>query len=232
MKIRSGRSRVSVIVAATVVSTWAWAWPSAGQNMDTFADIHSSAGSNTVNAGRIYLNGDAGAAILQNMTSSGNVIQYRVGPRVDVGAGYNLTDNIAVELQGGFAHNDIYQVNGVSWTQIPTTFWTVPVMANGIYKYRFSGRWHAWQAYGGLGAGAVISTIQINRPGNSFNSTDCVFGYQAMLGIKYVFTEHAECGVGYNFLGSLDHNWTSAGVPLDASPTYMHSFLLTFSWRF
>ena len=43
------------------------------------ADDHASTGT-----GSFYASGDAGVAILQNITSLGSVSQFKVGPKVDV----------------------------------------------------------------------------------------------------------------------------------------------------
>jgi opacity protein-like surface antigen len=171
-------------------------------------------------------------SIMQNMTSQGSVIQYHVGPRVDVRVGYALSQNIAVELQGGFAYDSWSAVDGHSiGVGNSVDAWTVPVMANGIYKHSFNDR---WQVYGGLGAGALISTLDMSEPGGPFNftSTDCTLGYQAMVGINCLIDKHLEWGLGYNFLGSLDHHWNGQAVGVTTSPTYMHSILVSLTYRF
>ena len=212
-----------VILAAGLVSAWS----------ATAADMDSDSGTDANKTG-FYESADAGVSILQNMTAqiggfSVGTFKFNVGPRVDVSAGYNLTQNIAVELQGGFARNSINTLGSfITQPGVSSDLWTVPVMVNGIYKHSFTDH---WQAYGGAGAGAVFSILTQRFFGEDFSSTDCEFGYQAMLGIKYLFNDHLECGLGYNFLGSLDHHW-SEGNGLKLSPTYMHSFLLSLTYKF
>jgi opacity protein-like surface antigen len=199
------------------------AWSAAAADMD----MDSDAGGNT---GHIYANGDAGVSILQNITFRGAVAQMDVGPKVDVSVGYNLTQNIAVEVQSGYAYNSWSRVDGQSLPSGESVdIWSVPVMANGIYKVAINNH---WQAYGGLGAGVLISTLDQNTPGNSISPTDCEFAYQAMFGIKYRVNDHLSCGLGYNFLGSLDHHWNGNGGGVTTSPTYMHSVLLSATWTF
>lgn len=217
MKIH--RTKIPLLLAAGLISAGSWSWSATAADMDMDS-----------NAGSFYLNGDAGISILQNITFHGVVGQFDIGPKVDVSVGYHLTQNIAVEVQSGYAYNNWSRINGQS---LPAGFsldiWSVPVMANGIYKYSFCGHWQAW---GGLGAGVLISTLDQNTPGNSISPDDCEFAYQAMFGIKYLFNDHLSCGLGYDFLGSLDHHWDGNGGGITTSPTYMHSVFLTATWKF
>lgn len=227
MKIRSIGIGIQVVLAVGLVS--AWSWSAAATTIDVFKEMHSAAATNTTG---IYLSGDAGLAIMQNMVSQGSVIQYHVGPRADASVGYNINPNIAVSLQSGFAINSWSAVNNGSIApENSVNVRTVPVLVNGIYKYALTDH---WQAYGGLGAGAVISTLDMSQPGGPFNftSTDCTFGYQAMLGIKYSIGDNYEWGVGYSFLGSLDHHWSANNRSLSTTPTYMHTVLVSLTYRF
>ncbi|HXC34844.1 MAG TPA: outer membrane beta-barrel protein [Candidatus Acidoferrales bacterium] len=212
-----------VALAAGFVS--ACSWPAAAADMDYNADSYT---------GGIYFGADAGPAILQNIISQGSVTKFDVGLRVDLNLGYNINQNFAVELQTGLAFNSFSSVDGVPASNFSYNeyVWSVPVMLNGIYKHSFNDH---WQVYGGLGAGVLISTLDQWDPlTTSTSSTDSTFGYQAMFGIKYVFGRHAEVGLGYNFLGSLDHHWDStlAGPGITTSPTYLHSILLNFTYKF
>lgn len=195
------------------------------------------------NADRFYVNTGAGVSIMRNVLSQGSENWFDVGPKVDLSVGYDVTRNIAVELQSGFAHNSWPAAPGVLPPSMPggfpqlvpgvsTDIWTVPVMVNGIWKRALN---RHWQVYGGAGAGALISTLQLQNifvQGGNINSTDCEFGYQVMLGIKYRFNDHWETDLGYDFLGSLDHHWSGNGGGLTTNPTYMHSVLLGLTYRF
>lgn len=217
MKTRFNGSGIPVVLAVGLVTAWS----------ATADDMGSGAGGN---AGSFYVSGDAGVAIMQNITTEGHLIQFNVGPRVDVSAGYNITENIAAELQAGFAHNEFSTVDGLSFPSGSSAeLWSVPVMASGIYTYKFNDH---WQAYGGAGAGVLVTTLDESVPGASLSATDCEFGYQGMAGIKYLFNDQLECGLGYNFTGSLDHHWTLEGRGSSTSPTYMHSILLSLTYKF
>ena len=217
MKTRSNSSGIPIVLAVGLVSAWSAAAD----------DMGSGAGGN---AGTFYARGEAGVAILQNITEQGNLIQFNVGPRVDVSTGYNITDNIAVELQSGFAYNSFSKFDGISLPSgTSANVWSVPVLANGIYTYKFNDH---WRAYGGVGAGVLITTLDESAPGFNVSPNDCTLGYQGMVGIEYQINDNLECGLGYNFLGSLDHHWTAEGQGITTSPTYMHSILLSLTYKF
>lgn len=231
MKTRS--YTIALVLAVALVS--AWTAVADDMNLNVNMNMFDKDSTPRANTNGIYLSGDAGISIMQSMTAQGIQIQYHVGPRVDLSAGYNLRRNVAVELQGGFAYNSWSSVNSLSIGVGNSAYvWTVPVMANGIYKYSFNDH---WQAYGGLGAGVLVSTLHISEPGFnvSVGSTDCEFGYQAMVGIRCIIDDHFEWGVGYQFLGSLDHHWDGVAGPgenLTTSPTYMHSVFVSLTYRF
>jgi opacity protein-like surface antigen len=223
MKTRSCSGKIALALAVVLVSLGS----ATAEDLKIFTDMDFSVAGKT---NGVYLSGDAGLSIMQNMTGPVGVIQYHVGPRVDASVGYNITQNIAAELQAGFAFNSWSSLDNRSVpAAITSDVWAVPVIVSGIYKYPFNDH---WQAYGGLGAGVLFSTLDISTPVQSSTSTDCTFGYQAMLGIKCVFDEHLECGLGYSFLGSLDHHWNDLGRGITTSPTYMHSVLVSLTYRF
>ena len=223
----SNRSTISAISAAGLAL--AWSWSAAAADMGTYtlagADADGAAGT-----GSFYANGDAGVAILQNIVSQGSVAQFDIGPKVDVSVGYNVTPCFAVEVQSGFAYNSFSKSDGQSLSSGESAeIWSVPVMANGIFTHSFN---EHWQAYGGLGAGVLISTLDENTIFGNISTTDCEFGYQAMFGIKYLFNDQMSCGLGYDFLGSLDHHWNAFGQGVTTTPTYMHSILLSLTYTF
>src|SRR5215469_2164515 len=102
MKTRSDSNIIRVVLKVGLVSACS----------ATAADFGSNTGLGG-DAGNFYVSADAGVAIMQPLIAGGSVYGYNVGPRVDVSAGYNITKNIAVELQGGFAHNAFSSQNGI-----------------------------------------------------------------------------------------------------------------------
>jgi hypothetical protein len=47
-----------------------------------------------------------------------------------------------------------------------------------------------------------------------------------------MLSKHADIGLSYKLMGSLDHNWSSGGVTLKTDAIFTHAILLSFSWRF
>ena len=196
------------------------------------ADLGSDSAAAGSSLSGFYQSAGAGVAFIQDMTFhgaayNGIALQFHAGPRFELGLGYNLTQNIAVEVRSGFSYNGAKFADSFM-PSIAEDVWTAPVMANGIYKHSFN---EHWQAYGGAGVGAVFSSLGFNSSGVTADSTDGVFGYNAMAGIKYLFKDRWEAGLGYNFLGSLDHHW-SQGESITTSPTYMHSIVLSLTYKF
>ena len=213
----------SAMFATGLVSAWS------ASAQDTSANTASK-------ISNFYVNGGAGVAIMRNVLTHGGD-PFDVGPKVVLSAGYDVSRNIAVELQSGFAHNSwptVFTAHSPLPPSIqpPVDIWTVPVMVNGVYQHVL---YDHWRLYGGAGAGIVISTLRIEQkffPGANVASTDCEFGYHAMVGIKYHFNDHWETGLGYDFLGSLDHHWSGNGFGIVTGPTYMHSVLLSLTCKF
>src|SRR5580698_6217478 len=66
---------------------------------------------------QVYLNGDVGAAFLQNTTihnSGGAKASFDPGVRGDVALGYNLSDCFAAELETGAIWNKMDKIGGES----------------------------------------------------------------------------------------------------------------------
>ncbi|MGH7943223.1 MAG: outer membrane protein [Limisphaerales bacterium] len=220
MNVRSRRNKISIVFAASLVSAWSRA-----------ADLGSNSGTGAYSTG-FYQSAGAAVAFIQTMTFRGPAVpgiglQFHAGPKFDLRLGYNLARNTAVEVQTGFAYNGARFANSFM-PSIAEDVWTAPVIANGIYKRSFDDH---WQACGGVGVGAIFSSLGFNSSGETTDSTDSTFGYHAMVGIKYLFKDRWEAGLGYDFLGSLDHHW-SQGQGLTAGPTYMHSVVLTLTYKF
>jgi len=211
-------------------------------------------------SGRWYIRGDAGLNILQDVgglvgngvalggpgqfiSFTGNpatsqpvpahpTMEFDAGPRMDLSLGYNLRNNLAIEVETGFSYNTLNRFAGlpVSSGSARIALWQVPLLLNGIYKYSFNDH---WQAYGGLGIGGVDSTFEVSSKGASLGISDYQLAYQAMLGVKYLINPNWECGLGYKFLGTSSHDWKfSSSSRLQTSPTYSHGLLLSASYKF
>lgn len=222
MKIQSNLGKTTVVLAAGLVSAWSLA----------AQDMTANAGNTGSWLDNVYVSGGAGVDLVQPITFSksdgGDVVSWNAGPAFDASIGYNITENFSAELQSGVAVNSLSTIDGFS-TGVPSIhLWTVPIMLNGIYNYSLNDH---WQVYGGVGAGIQIGTLDITDNPN-YSATDEDFAYQVMVGVKYCFNANLECGLGYDFLGSLDNHWSDQGFDLSTSPTYMHTILLTLTYKF
>jgi opacity protein-like surface antigen len=224
MKTQSKMGRIILVVAAVgLVSAW---------SLRADDTVKSLAADNT---GKWYVGGDVGATFQQNLggikhngvPESGD-IEFDPGVRVDLNVGYNLNQSFAVELEGGFSYNGVSKTGDTKRTD--SYLCQVPLLVNGIYKYSFNDK---WQAYGGVGIGGVASTLNLkDSSGSSSSDTDYQFGYQAMLGVKYLINANWECDLGYKLLGTLDHDWTFQGAKIETDPTFSHSVLLSLTYKF
>lgn len=175
--------------------------------------------------------------------------EFRPGERIDLKVGYNVKSWCATELEAGYINNSIStidsdHVGGVGFTQFP-------IIANVIFS---SPIYRGFSAYAGGGLGAIISQwdcgektifIPYGFPlifhvlGQSATETDCLFGYQAKAGVKYVFSRNWDFSVGYQFLATAaGHDWTLNGVYLPGNntirmdSTLSHSFFAALTFTF
>ena len=180
---------------------------------------------------QVYLNVDAGVAIEKDITSktTGGKISFDPGVRFGVSGGYRFNESVALELETGLIYNSIDKVGGVPLTVFGQNadWYQVPILANVIYHIPIADKFHAFV---GAGAGAVVSTVNIESGPFSMDDSDVTFGYQILAGVTYAINEKMDVGVGYKFLGTADHEFDSF-VGLNDS-TQTHSLLATFNVRF
>lgn len=190
---------------------------------------------------RYYVDFKVGPAFVQNdsiQTSQfgnhGN-IHFDTGVRADVGFGYHLCRDFAVELQTGVSRNTVDSMAGNLLSDFGSSadFYQIPVLVNGIYQFPLHGK---FKPYIGAGVGGEAGFFhQTNVPGTTgrdFNDQDLVFAYQGVVGFKYILGEHLDLGLAYEFLGTADHQWSDLGVNLKTDGTMTHAVLATLSWQF
>lgn len=188
-----------------------------------------------------YLNADLGGSLLQSMSvkNLGARIGFDAGIRADVSFGYNIVNQLAVEFETGVIWNSINDSGPqiISPVADRANLRQFPLLVNLIFKVPLR---CGLTPYIGAGAGGDFSTLELSR-GSSFNSfdhhtsdTDVTFAYQGMAGLKYALASNMDIGVGYKFLGSLDHRYfgDDPNLYVHFSPTYSHSILATFTWHF
>jgi opacity protein-like surface antigen len=175
--------------------------------------------------------------------------EFRAGERIDLKVGYNVKSWCATELEAGYLNNSIStidseHVGSVGFTQFP-------IIANVIFS---SPVYRGLSVYAGGGLGGIISQwdcgvkvlsfpplfpVFLSVPGPSATETDCLFGYQAKAGIKYVFSRNWDFSVGYQFLTTAaGHDWKLNDVNLPGNntirmdSTMSHSFFPALTFTF
>lgn len=191
---------------------------------------------------RTYLNVDIGPSFVQdaaiNWTTKlrpftfrgSRTVEFQTGIRGDVAVGYNMSDAWAIELESGMMWNA---------TGDEEQLYQIPILVNVIYKIPLK---NSWTPYFGAGAGGVVSDLSLLTAAAPFASlmrtsdTDLAFAYQAMAGIKYAISGHAQIDLGYKFFGTLDQRWASNhsgfSTTLTSNGIYTHAVLASFTWRF
>lgn len=188
-------------------------------------------------------------ATIANSASSGSfstslgseTSKYKPGFRGDVNVGYNITKLWSVELDAGALWNTSdFVIASTQKYDVHVETYTIPVLANVVYKIPLKNK---LSAYIGAGAGGAFSASSFSS--SLFDPTDdtSIFVYQAELGLKYEFTKNMSLGVDYKFLGATDPTWKftvpSSNViipPTQYSFTekgfYTHAIGINFTWRF
>ena len=194
--------------------------------------------------GPFYISADIGGVILQDTTAknAGAKIAFNPGVRGDLTFGYQIAPPIAVEFETGSIWNSLSTQNGlyISASGLNVDLFQIPFLANLVF--RLPPR-NGFSAYIGGGVGGVASQFDVSNPndnGGFFNSenhitdTDVTFAYQGKIGLTYSFNPNMEVGVGYKFLGTLDHTWFKGDPAFftHTDPIYSHSFLASFTWKF
>ena len=182
-------------------------------------------------AGKTYIQADVGGSFQDDITSTttGAKITFDPGFRGNVSFGYHVCEAFAVEFETGVAWNSVDKVGPVKLSSVgaSTDFYQVPLLVNGIFTIPTG---CPFKPYIGGGIGGVASSVNFETGPVSVDDSDFVFGYQGMAGIKYELNEQMDVGIGYKFLGTSDHDFSTL-VGLNDS-TFNHSVLASFTFRF
>jgi opacity protein-like surface antigen len=193
--------------------------------------------------GTFYLNAEIGGTLLRdlNVKNTGTRLSFDPGSRVDFSFGYNIVPQVSVGFETGVIWNSVDRANGVSLSSMDerADLYQVPFLANLIFRAPLPG---GFSAYLGAGAGGVASTFDLRQDqvigGTEFRfhdrDSDFTFAYEGMAGLKYAFGWNMEVGVGYKFMGTLNHTWFEGDPNLETRTghVYSHSILATFTWGF
>jgi OmpA-OmpF porin, OOP family len=207
---------------------------------NAYPQTYGNAQSTAYDAGRFYVNADLGGSLLQDVTikNLGTKVSFEPGVRGDVSFGYNVIGPMAVEFETGSIWNSLDGANRqmVFPGSEHVDLYQVPFLGNMVFRVPLK---CGLTPYIGAGLGGVASTLDVRFP-ETFgfhrheSDTDFTFAYQGMAGLKYAFASDMEVGVGYKFLGTLDHSWFGGNPFLvtETKPTYSHSIMASFTYRF
>ena len=181
----------------------------------------------------MYVGFGAGGNFMQDTRSkglpgfgpAGTAVAFNHGVRLDGTVGYRFDSSWAVEVEGGFAGNQISSIGGVK----PLTdifLYQYPVLANVVYRYPLGEHWRVWA---GVGAGAVWSTLDFN---GIVDDTDLQYAYQAKAGVGYAVGKTIEFSICYKFLGTGDHSWNIVGDPGNTEGNMSHSVMAAITLKF
>ena len=167
----------------------------------------TSAGHAQIMVDGYYVKADIGPSFTEGIHSKnapGN-IDVDPGIRGDVSFGCNFNRFLAGEFEIGSLANTLDtgygQLNAVAYD---ATLYQVPFLGNLIFKLPLGA---GVTPYIGAGAGGVADSLYLRTTGHYWAyDTDFTFAYQAMAGVDIALNDRMSVGIGYKFLGSLDHS--------------------------
>jgi opacity protein-like surface antigen len=172
-------------------------------------------------------------------TSVNGTATFNPGFRGDAAFGYKINKLWAVEFDTGVLWNSMDQFNGNSLSSANQSFdtYTIPILANVIYKVPLKG---PWVSYVGVGVGGAASILSYSASGYNFGDQTFVFGYQAKAGLQYNLTPNASIDLTYEFFGMTNPSWhfnqtigiTTTDYQFNESGFYTHSIVVSFTWNF
>lgn len=264
MNIRSITIVVAVLVMSTVAgSAQDWTqgsqgstvWTLPGSQPRTQDPQSRTADPEFFPARHLYVHVDGGLAYQQDATleetisssspppifTSGTVT-FQPGVRGNVALGYNINRSWAAEFDTGVIWNSIDSFDGTSLNTVGASFdtYTIPLLANIVYRIPIKGPWAAYLGAGAGGAASILSYSQTYLGTRySWGGSSFVFGYQAKAGLQYKLSRNAALDVAYEFFGTTDPSWSSTqsfGTPADyqfkEKGFYTHSLVISFTWSF
>jgi opacity protein-like surface antigen len=190
--------------------------------------------------GPFYVGGELGGSIMHDLVvkNNGTKLRFDPGTSFDVNFGCYLAPPVSLEFETGVIWNSIQAQNNQPLTAGENAdLYQVPLLVNLVLHLPLVG---GGQFYAGAGVGGVVSDLYLsdsnnNRHHDDYNAdSDASFAYQGMAGFKFPVNRRMEVGVGYKFLGTLDHTWFNgdANFYTHTGPTYTHSILATFTFNF
>lgn len=130
-------------------------------------------------------------------------VSFDIGPRVGFGAGYNVTDWFAPELEIGFVGSDVRKITGA--TRSDAYFGSVPFLVNARFQLPPSRSPLIPYVGAGVGGSAMFldaDNLELNGTRVWGTGGDVVFSYQAFAGVRCKITADLKLGVEYRYFGA------------------------------
>ena len=160
-----------------------------------------------------YVNANAGANIMQNITASpGGItgtLSTRPGVRATASVGYTVPlackTSIGLEFETGAIVNSLDKRTITSGGFTTTDdlngyYYQLPFLVNGVLVCHAVPR---FTFYAGIGGGGVYSRLHVhavdNVAGGDRNSSETDGAVQAMGGVRYLLLPNQEIGIGYKY---------------------------------
>jgi len=167
---------------------------------------------------------------------SGTKVKFDTGFQFRITAGYQITDWLATELEGGVTYNEIRSITGA--IEARGSLLNAPLLANLVMQCHQKKCRFTPFIGGGLGGSAAVldahDIILGNGTGVSGNQSDTVFAYQAFGGLRYHINEQMSVSLSYRFFGTTAPTWEEDFGPgrVSFGDNYTHSVMAAFTFRF
>ena len=173
----------------------------------------------------LYLTTEAGANWIQNTTgwqgAGQGTVEFDPGVRLHIAFGYNLNRYAALEISTGIAGNEVKD-SSYSLAQVPLLF-------GGVLRYPNESR---LEPYVGAGVGFVSSIFGFDDGCCYSYDTDMALAWQGQAGLRFRLNDNFWLGLGYQYLGTADTDYSLFGVRAGLDTVHNHSALLHFQMRF
>ena len=196
---------------------------------------------------RFYVKGDLGGNLTPDIdlkeffgpVAPGSKIKLDPGVRAGVGAGYQVTDWFAGEVELGVYDNNVDSITGATRVH-DASLANVPLLFNA--KFQYPNR-SPFTPYVGAGLGFSetifdVDNVTLNGTTLHGSDSDAVFAYQAFAGLRYRLNEQMGLSLEYRYFGAESPSWhadLSFGTASDTlrfGRMQSHSLSLAFEWRF
>jgi opacity protein-like surface antigen len=146
-------------------------------------------------------------------------LQFKTGYRLDLDAGYQFCRYFSLEGELGYINNPV-DISSPS-SAFSTSFYEVPIMANGVFTLPWFG---ILKPYVGAGLGGVYTGANDLR---DFNGAG-----QILAGLKCGLPAGMDVGIGYKLLVTTEHDWGDILDTTEGTRTVSQSIVAAFSIKF